>query len=152
MLLLFEQGSAVCEVRRCTGYILCRDTCEEEAMVINSPKFAGASSSRNLHNGLISRLFGCWHRQLSWPFTVDGETYRVCLRCGARRQFKPDVWMTVGGYYHENAPNPHRRAVRQERHAGTRPEFRIAGIKRSGQMSTLFRGLRNSFVALVQGR
>jgi hypothetical protein len=27
-------------------------------------------------------LFGCWHRNLSRPFTVSGRTYEVCLNCG----------------------------------------------------------------------
>jgi len=27
-------------------------------------------------------LFGCWHRNLSRPFTLSGWTYEVCLNCG----------------------------------------------------------------------
>lgn len=54
-----------------------------------------ASGIRSL-TGLI---FGCWHRNLSWPFTVDGESYRVCLHCGARREFVPESWRSVGGFY-----------------------------------------------------
>ena len=27
-------------------------------------------------------LFGCWHRNLSRPFTLSGRTYEVCLSCG----------------------------------------------------------------------
>jgi hypothetical protein len=30
-------------------------------------------------------VFGCWHRNLSRPFTLSGRTYEVCLNCG--RQF-----------------------------------------------------------------
>jgi hypothetical protein len=29
-------------------------------------------------------LFGCPHRSLSRPFTINGRTYEVCLDCGAR--------------------------------------------------------------------
>ena len=59
------------------------------------------------------RVFACWHREMSWPFTADGETYRVCLHCGARRQFSPERWSSVGAYYHgagykERRPNPRR--------------------------------------------
>jgi hypothetical protein len=27
-------------------------------------------------------FFGCWHRNLSRPFTLSGRTYEVCLSCG----------------------------------------------------------------------
>lgn len=49
---------------------------------------------------LIPPFFICWHRKMSRPFTRDGETYRVCLRCGIRRQFDLKQWRTKGGYYH----------------------------------------------------
>ena len=29
-------------------------------------------------------LFGCWHRNLSRPFTLSGWTYEVCLICGKK--------------------------------------------------------------------
>lgn len=29
-------------------------------------------------------LFGCRHRNLTRIFTLEGQTYRVCLKCGAR--------------------------------------------------------------------
>ncbi len=44
-------------------------------------------------------LLFCWHRKMSRPFTRDGETYRVCLRCGAHRQFDLEQWKTKGDYY-----------------------------------------------------
>ena len=33
---------------------------------------------------VIELLFGCWHRNLSRPFTVSGWTYKVCLTCGKK--------------------------------------------------------------------
>jgi hypothetical protein len=33
----------------------------------------------------LERIFGCWHRNVSRPFTISGRTYEVCLNCG--RQF-----------------------------------------------------------------
>ncbi|MEW6126691.1 MAG: hypothetical protein AB1757_06595 [Acidobacteriota bacterium] len=51
----------------------------------------------------INRIFGCWHKEMSRPFTIEGETYRVCLHCGARRQFKRESWETQGRYYFEDA-------------------------------------------------
>ncbi len=32
-------------------------------------------------------LFGCHHGHLSQVFTLQGETYRVCLECGARFEY-----------------------------------------------------------------
>ena len=29
-------------------------------------------------------LFGCWHRNVSRPFTLSGWTYEVCLNCGRK--------------------------------------------------------------------
>jgi hypothetical protein len=37
-------------------------------------------------------LFGCHHRQLSRAFTSGGETYKVCLKCGAHL---PYSWETM---------------------------------------------------------
>jgi hypothetical protein len=31
---------------------------------------------------VIEWLFGCWHRNVSRPFTISGRTYEVCLDCG----------------------------------------------------------------------
>jgi len=53
---------------------------------------------------LVSRTFGCWHSEMSRPFTINHETYRVCLDCGARRQFLPDHWQTTGYFYRQANP------------------------------------------------
>lgn len=50
---------------------------------------------------LLSKIWSCWHRQMSRPFTRDGETYRVCLRCGVHRRFDLEAWKTQGAYYRE---------------------------------------------------
>ena len=54
--------------------------------------------------GVLRRGFGCWHLQLSLPFTRDNETYRTCVRCGARRRFDLDQWAMVGAFYHPRRP------------------------------------------------
>jgi hypothetical protein len=51
-------------------------------------------------NGVLRRAFGCWHLQMSLPFTRDNETYRACVSCGARRRFDLDQWAMVGDFYH----------------------------------------------------
>jgi hypothetical protein len=51
---------------------------------------------------LLTRVFGCWHSEMSRPFTRDGESYRACLECGARRSFDPLKWEMVGAYYYDS--------------------------------------------------
>jgi len=57
---------------------------------------------RQLNNAaqrLVVRLFGCWQHDLSRPFTRNGKTYRVCLKCGLSRDFNLVTWKTQGGSY-----------------------------------------------------
>jgi hypothetical protein len=49
--------------------------------------------------GLMAKLFGCWHRNLSRPFTHQKSAYRSCLDCGARKQFNPETLETHGKFY-----------------------------------------------------
>lgn len=50
--------------------------------------------------GIVAKLFGCWHDDISRPF-VEGKTaYRACLKCGARKQFDPKTLKTFGGFYY----------------------------------------------------
>lgn len=49
--------------------------------------------------GLVTKIFGCWHSNISRPF-VEGKTaYRSCLECGARKRFIPETLETRGGFY-----------------------------------------------------
>ena len=50
--------------------------------------------------GLMGKVFGCWHKELSRPFTSVTESYRVCLDCGARKQFDPQTLKTFGPFYY----------------------------------------------------
>jgi hypothetical protein len=49
----------------------------------------------------LTRVFGCWHSEMSRPFTHDGQSYRTCLECGARRNFDSARWEMVGDYYYD---------------------------------------------------
>jgi hypothetical protein len=49
----------------------------------------------------LTRLFGCWHQEMSRPFTLGGGSYRVCLECGAHRRFNLQVWEMIGPFYYE---------------------------------------------------
>ena len=50
---------------------------------------------------IVKRVFGCWHRNMSRPFTSEGQTYRVCLKCGMRRGFDLNNWRDYGPFYSE---------------------------------------------------
>jgi hypothetical protein len=49
--------------------------------------------------GWLQGFFGCSHKDLSRPFSREGETYRMCLMCGARRQFVASMWEMKGPFY-----------------------------------------------------
>jgi hypothetical protein len=46
-------------------------------------------------------FLGCRHRQLSRAFTSKGETYKVCLKCGAHL---PYSWETMSVVPEKNPP------------------------------------------------
>lgn len=49
--------------------------------------------------GVLRRAFGCWHLDLSLPFTRNNESYRTCVTCGARRRFDLERWTMIGDFY-----------------------------------------------------
>lgn len=49
--------------------------------------------------GLITKLFGCWHENISRPFVQEDTAYRCCLNCGARKHFNPETLETYGAFY-----------------------------------------------------
>jgi hypothetical protein len=70
-------------------------------------KIAAQDEARNdaplgtpIPNGWLTRLFGCRHRNMSPPFTGGEETYRSCMRCGARRLFDVERGRMTGAYYY----------------------------------------------------
>ena len=63
----------------------------------------GVAGWRTTLRNSVRRIFGCWHLDLGRPFTDHGETYRVCLKCGAHRRFNPDSWKTVGNRDHHRS-------------------------------------------------
>lgn len=54
--------------------------------------------------GLLASVFGCWHKQLSRPFSSKSDSYRVCVDCGARRNFDPKTLKTHGAFYFPPQP------------------------------------------------
>lgn len=45
---------------------------------------------------LVNRLLGCWQHDLSRPFTRNGKSYRVCVKCGVYKSFNLETWRTQG--------------------------------------------------------
>lgn len=62
--------------------------------------WSGSSDRLAQTKNFLMRIFRCWHPELSLPFTRDGETYRTCVTCGARRRFDLNKWTTVGDFYY----------------------------------------------------
>ena len=50
--------------------------------------------------GVVASLFGCWHKELSRPFTTKKSSYRACLECGARKKFDTESFETSGPFYY----------------------------------------------------
>lgn len=49
--------------------------------------------------GLVTKLFGCWHTNISRPFVSGKVGYRSCLQCGARKHFNPETLQTDKSFY-----------------------------------------------------
>jgi len=75
----------------------------QEAMLEQSPRISASYSSGRGIGGLLTRLLGCWHRDMSRPFSRGGHAYRSCLSCGAHRKFNVGRWEMQGEYYYRPA-------------------------------------------------
>ena len=56
--------------------------------------------------GIFGKLFGCWHKSLSRPFSEQNVSYRTCLECGARREFNTRSFKTSGPFYFPPSVKP----------------------------------------------
>ena len=59
-----------------------------------------AASLTGKIGNIVARVFGCWHAEMSRPFSRDGRAYRTCLNCGAQRQFNLGNWEMQGNFYY----------------------------------------------------
>jgi hypothetical protein len=82
-------------------------------------------------SGWLGRMFGCWHKEMSRPFSRDGQTYRACVTCGARRTFNVSRWEMRGGFYYSLPTGKHFRALN-----GLTPRTPKAGNDLRGMTST----------------
>lgn len=53
--------------------------------------------------GIFGKIFGCWHKQMTRPFTNRNASYRACLNCGARKKFDTKTLKTFGPFYYPPA-------------------------------------------------
>lgn len=53
--------------------------------------------------GLFGKVFGCWHKKLSRPFSDKNSAYRACLECGARKPFDAVTLISSGAFYYPPA-------------------------------------------------
>jgi hypothetical protein len=53
-------------------------------------------------SNFVTRVFGCWHGEMSRPFSHGGRAYRKCLSCGAQRQFNLGNWEMQGKFFYTN--------------------------------------------------
>ena len=72
----------------------------DKNMAVRDEGRADAPPPAATPNGWLARLFGCRHRSMSPPFTGGEETYRSCMRCGARRVFNVERGKMTGAYYY----------------------------------------------------
>ena len=69
-------------------------------MAVQDEGRTDSTSHTAIPNRWLTRLFGCRHRNMSPPFTGGEETYRSCMRCGARRLFDVERGRMTGAYYY----------------------------------------------------
>jgi hypothetical protein len=85
-----------------------------QAIAENHQKLAITNASFQIGgiSGFVTRMFGCRHKDMSRPLSLQGQTYRSCLDCGARRQFNLKNWEMEGDYYYGLPPNKEFRPLR----------------------------------------
>lgn len=69
------------------------------SLFIRGRAFDKAKGTFGKKVGFFSKIFGCGHQDLSRPFSNGKIGYRVCLQCGARKQFNPETLETFGSFY-----------------------------------------------------
>lgn len=69
--------------------------------VLEKQKTWMGKMKRNKHKiGFLTGLFGCRHKELTRPFTVEKNSHRSCSHCGAWRNFNPETLETYGDFYY----------------------------------------------------
>lgn len=79
--------------------VLHRRTSPSSANDVIPPAFDADEKVFGKRLGLLSRIVGCSHKNLSRPFVEEGIGYKTCLNCGARSPFDPVTFKSDGKFY-----------------------------------------------------
>jgi hypothetical protein len=71
-----------------------------EAIMANNSKVLQNIPSGGGIGNWVTRVLGCWHKEMSRPFSNKGQAYRTCLNCGASRKFNVGRWEMQGSFYY----------------------------------------------------
>ena|ERR1035437_4900727 len=55
----------------------------------------------SMANAAVVAFRGCWHGKMSWPISVQGYSYQVCLSCGAKRLFDENTFSAYGPFRYD---------------------------------------------------
>jgi hypothetical protein len=72
----------------------------QQAVIENHSNLMQKIPSGGGIGSFVTRFLGCWHKQMSRPFSNQGQAYRTCLDCGASRQFNVRSWEMTGKFYY----------------------------------------------------
>lgn len=61
-------------------------------------------------------LFGCRHKELSRAFTSNGETYKVCFKCGAHLKYSWQTMKLVDEEAPKRIPRARQAATAERKH------------------------------------
>ena len=50
---------------------------------------------------VLLAMRGCWHRRMSWPVSMQGHSYQVCLSCGVKRLFDEKKFCSYGPFRYD---------------------------------------------------
>jgi|SRR5690349_18149302 hypothetical protein len=87
-----------CACTQAEGYLIMQAVLEQNIIAESVINRTDGSFGKKI--GIIGTLFGCWHKDLSRPFTNKRVSYRTCLQCGARRKFDTRSLETSGPFYY----------------------------------------------------
>lgn len=71
-----------------------------EQKLITETRIEGTSYAFGKKIGIFGKLFGCWHKNLTRPFSDKHGSYMACLDCGARKAFDLQSFKTSGAFYY----------------------------------------------------
>ena len=78
---------------------LAGSTADGSSSLIAAPTFDADEKVFGKRLGLLSRILGCSHKNMSRPFKEGKTGYKTCLNCGARSPFDSVTFKSDGKFY-----------------------------------------------------